>query len=172
MTAGPAYDFRPLDPGDMPLIARWLEEPHVARWWDGGAAAGVREIEQAMAEASTAPHLVLMDGEPVGYIQSYDIHAEPDHPYGDQPPGTLGIDQFIGVAALTGKGHGPRLIAAFVARLFAAGCPRVVLDPAPDNAVAIRAYEKAGFGRLDLRTTPQFGPALLMARDAPDRTTT
>jgi len=44
------------------------------------------------------------------------------------------------------------------------GTPRVVLDPDPANARAIRAYEKAGFCRDRLVDTPD-GLALLMVRD-------
>jgi aminoglycoside 6'-N-acetyltransferase len=49
--------------------------------------------------------------------------------------------------------------------LLASGVPRLIIDPDPDNARAIRAYEKAGFVAFDRRTTI-YGPALLMARDA------
>ena len=38
-------------------------------------------------------------------------------------------------------------------------------DPDPDNARAIRAYEKAGFSKDRLIDTPD-GVALLMVRDA------
>ena len=45
------------------------------------------------------------------------------------------------------------------------GTPRVVIDPDPANAHAIRSYEKAGFQRDRVVETPD-GPALLMWRDA------
>ena len=41
----------------------------------------------------------------------------------------------------------------------------MVTDPDPDNARAIRAYEKAGFEKVRLVDTPD-GIALLMVRDA------
>ncbi|TIM18779.1 MAG: GNAT family N-acetyltransferase, partial [Mesorhizobium sp.] len=28
------YDFRPVTEADLPMIAAWLAEPHVAEWWD------------------------------------------------------------------------------------------------------------------------------------------
>jgi aminoglycoside 6'-N-acetyltransferase len=40
----------------------------------------------------------------------------------------------------------------------------VVTDPDPENARAIRAYEKAGFEKRGLVETPD-GRALLMVRD-------
>ena len=27
------YAFRPMTKGDLPLVRRWLAEPHVAQWW-------------------------------------------------------------------------------------------------------------------------------------------
>ena len=45
------------------------------------------------------------------------------------------------------------------------GTPRVVTDPDPTNARAIRSYEKAGFARDRLVDTPD-GVALLMIRNA------
>ena len=142
----------------------WLVEPHMRQWW-GETEPALAELRQAIDEPSTDPFLILIDGLPAGYIQSYDIHAEPDHPYRDQPHGSVGIDLSLGEADLLGAGHGPRIIEAFVARLFAAGAPRIVIDPAPDNTRAIRAYEKAHFRALDRRTTSEYGDALLMVRD-------
>src|SRR5258708_3323666 len=33
-TPEPEYDFPALTESDLPLIRRWLLEPHVRRWWD------------------------------------------------------------------------------------------------------------------------------------------
>jgi len=29
----PPYVFRPMTTADLPLVRRWLAEPHVAQWW-------------------------------------------------------------------------------------------------------------------------------------------
>ncbi len=158
------YTFRPATRADFPLLADWLALPHVRRWW-GDPERGLRNIEEHLTSLSVEPFVIVLDHEPIGYMQSYDPHKEADHPYQDQPVGTLGIDQFIGKPDLIGQGHGPRLIDAFVRQLFARGAPRVVIDPDPANAAAIRAYIKAGFHTLGPRTSIH-GPALLMARDA------
>jgi aminoglycoside 6'-N-acetyltransferase len=158
------YAFRPMTDADMPLMAAWLAEPHFARWW-GDPAAEVRDVESNLTSDTVRPYVIVIDGEPAGYLQSYDIHAETGHPYQDQPPGTIGIDLSIGNAELVGRGHGPRVIDAFASELFAAGAPRVVLDPHPANLAAIRAFAKAGFRQLGERTSI-YGPALVMARDA------
>jgi aminoglycoside 6'-N-acetyltransferase len=84
---------------------------------------------------------------------------------GPHPAGTRGIDQFIGEADLVGCGHGSAFIRAFSDRLLAAGTPRVITDPNPANARAIRAYAKAGFHKQHEVDTPD-GRALLMVRNA------
>ena len=45
-----------------------------------------------MDSDSVEPLIVELDGQPIAYLQSYDPHLEDDHPYQDQPFGTLGID--------------------------------------------------------------------------------
>ncbi|MBX3584092.1 MAG: acetyltransferase [Rhizobiaceae bacterium] len=159
------YDFRALTEADMPLLAAWLAEPHVAEWWDDGPEASLEEIREAMNSDETEPLIVELDGRPIAYLQSYDPHLEDGHPYQDQPFGTLGLDISIGPPELIGKGHGSAILSQFVELLFEEGCPRVVIDPHPDNLRAIRAYEKAGFRTFDRRTSI-YGPALMMARDA------
>ena len=159
------YRFRPLAAADLPLLRRWFDEPHVRQWWDDPDN-GVAEIEQAMCDPDTEPFIVLWGDTPIGYQQCYDPHAEADHPYRDQPRGTRGIDQFIGEPDMVGCGHGSRFMREFVAALFERGAPRVVTDPDPANARAVRAYMKAGFQPLGERDT-MFGRVLLMACDHP-----
>ena len=162
--AAPRYDFRSVTVDDLPMLARWLAEPHLAEWW-GDPEESVAEIREAMDSVETEPLIVELGGRPIAYIQSYDPHLEDGHPYQDQPFGTLGIDVSIGDPALVGIGHGSAIIRQFVDTLFAEGTPRVVIDPDPANIRAIRAYEKAGFRAFDTRTSV-YGPALMMARDA------
>ncbi len=159
-----SYSFRPLEMKDMPLLARWLAAPHVAQWW-GDVAQELASIEEHIDSISVEPLIVELDGKPIGYLQSYDPHLEDDHPYQDQPFGTLGLDLTIGVPGLVGRGHGSAILRQFVDELFEEGVPRVIIDPDPSNKRAIRAYEKAGFSAFDTRTS-LYGPALMMARDA------
>lgn len=164
--SGNHYDFRPVTRKDLALIGKWLTEPHVAKWW-GPKDEELEDIEAHIDSISVEPFIVEWNGEPIAYVQSYDPHLEDDHPYQDQPHGTLGIDISIGDPALTGKGHGSRMIAEFVEMLFEEGAPRIIIDPDPTNLAAIRAYEKAGFAAFDTRESI-YGPALMMARDNPD----
>jgi aminoglycoside 6'-N-acetyltransferase len=149
---------------DLPLVQRWLNTPHVAQWW-GDPVQGLAQIAQHIGDRAVDVFIVILDDIPIGYLQSWDPHAEVDHPCRDQPQGTRGIDQFIGEPDLIGRGHGSAFIRAFVERLFAAGAPRVITDPNPRNARAICAYGKAGFRPIDNRVTIS-GEALLMGCDA------
>jgi aminoglycoside 6'-N-acetyltransferase len=110
-----------------------------------------------------AQFIVSADAREFAYLQCYNLSAW-DTGFGSQPEGTRGLDQFIGEADMLDCGHGSAFIRAFADRLLALGIPRVVIDPAPANERAIRAYEKAGFCRDRIVDTPD-GPALLMARN-------
>ncbi|SHF59431.1 aminoglycoside 6'-N-acetyltransferase [Kaistia soli DSM 19436] len=166
--ASQRYGFRPLEHCDLGRIRAWLSAPHVAAWWDEADFA-TEKIAAHLSDPAVRSYLILIDGREAGYLQSYDPHAEADHPYQDQPNGTLGIDQFIGEANLIGVGHGPALIATFALQRFAEGVPRIITDPDPANQRAVRAYAKAGFRVLDQRTTI-YGPALIMGRDSGNQT--
>lgn len=158
------YGFRAVTEDDLPIIAAWLAEPHAAEWWDDPETE-IAHIREHMDSDSVEPLIVELDGRPIAYLQSYDPHLEDDHPYQDQPFGTLGIDITIGPPDMLGLGHGSAIVRQFTDELFAEGTPRVVIDPDPSNIRAIRAYEKAGFQAFDTRTSI-YGPALMMARDS------
>lgn len=164
-----SYDFRPVTEKDLPMIAGWLAKPHLAEWW-GDPEIEIAEIREHISSVSVEPLIVELDGKPIAYLQSYDPHLEDDHPYADQPFGTLGIDLSIGPAELVGIGHGSAIVRQFVGELFEEGAPRVVIDPHPDNGRAIRAYEKAGFRPIGRRHS-EYGDVVLMAVDAAEADT-
>src|SRR5690606_18669276 len=85
--AEPVYDFRDVTEADLPMLAAWLAEPHVAEWWDDAIEVSLAGIREAMESIDTEPLIVELDGRPIAYIQSYDPHMEDDHPYQDQPFG-------------------------------------------------------------------------------------
>jgi aminoglycoside 6'-N-acetyltransferase len=158
----PPYVFRPMTAADLPLVRRWLAQPHVAQWW-GDTCEQFELVSGDLEVEAMDQFIVATDARPFGYIQCYDPEVWPDNGLGDHPKGTRGIDQFIGELAMVDRGHGSAFIRAFVDRLLASGTPRVITDPDPANARAIRAYEKAGFRRDRLVDTPD-GEALLMVR--------
>jgi aminoglycoside 6'-N-acetyltransferase len=158
----PEYAFRPMSADDLPLIRRWLETPEVVRWW-GQPHEQYALVSGDLDHPDMDQFIVVLDERPFGYIQCYPLSTW-NQGFGAQPPATRGIDQFIGVSDMIGRGHGSGFIRQFVDTLLGQGIPRVVTDPDPDNVRAVRAYAKAGFHSERLVDTLD-GPALLMVRD-------
>jgi aminoglycoside 6'-N-acetyltransferase len=153
-----------MSPADLPMVRRWLEEPHVAEWW-GDPDVQYTLVRDDLDHSAMDQFIVATGDRCFAYLQCYDPAAWPDNGLGIQPTGTRGIDQFIGEADMVDRGHGSALVRSFVDDLLKTGAPRAVTDPDPDNARAIRAYEKAGFQKDRLVETPD-GAALLMVRNA------
>ena len=56
--------------------------------------------------------IVSHGGRPFAFIQDYDPLAWDLHHFGDLPPGSRGIDQFIGEPDMLNRGHGSAFIRA------------------------------------------------------------
>jgi aminoglycoside 6'-N-acetyltransferase len=158
----PAYTFRPMTTADLPLVRRWLTEPHVREWW-GEPDEQFGLVSGDLDEPAMDQFIVLAAMNPLGYLQCYRLSAW-NTGFEPQPEGTRGIDQFIGESDMIARGHGSAFIRAFADEQLRNGVPRIVTDPNPLNLRAIRAYEKAGFIRDRMVETPD-GPALLMVSE-------
>jgi aminoglycoside 6'-N-acetyltransferase len=158
----PDYVFRPMTAGDLPLVRRWLGLPHVGEWW-GDPEEQYALVSGDLDEPAMDQFIFSTAAGPFAYLQCYDL-TEWNSGFGPQPPGTRGIDLFIGEPHMIDQGHGPALIRCFVDDRLRRGAPRIVTDPDPANGRAIRAYEKAAFERNRMVETPD-GPALLMVRN-------
>ena len=67
---------------DFPLLAKWLREPTVARWWNHETSP--EAVENDFGAGSTAPSprevfLAWTDGRPFGLIQRYAIADYPEY---------------------------------------------------------------------------------------------
>jgi len=158
----PDYLFRPMTSGDLPLVRRWLALPHVREWW-GEPEEQYSLVSGDLDEPAMDQYIFSTAGNPFAYLQCYDLTAW-NSGFGSHPPGTRGIDLFIGEPGMIERGHGSALIRSFVDDRLKDGAPRIVTDPDPANHRAVRAYEKAGFEKDRMVDTPD-GPALLMVRD-------
>jgi hypothetical protein len=75
------YAVRPLTAGDFDDLTRWVNTPHVARWWDER-----RTPEQVAAYYGAALHgedptrlwIWEVNGRSVGFAQDYRIADHPD----------------------------------------------------------------------------------------------
>jgi aminoglycoside 6'-N-acetyltransferase len=159
----PEYVFRPMSAGDLSLVQRWLETPEVVRWW-GQPDEQFALVSGDLDHPDMDQFIVSLDDQPFGYIQCYALSTW-NQGFGTHPANTRGIDQFIGISDMIGRGHGSGFIRQFVEGLLAASTPRVVTDPDPYNGRAVRAYAKAGFHGDRLIDTPD-GQSLLMVRDS------
>ncbi|NJM35841.1 MAG: acetyltransferase [Rhodomicrobium sp.] len=153
--AGPQIEFIPVSHDHLPLLERWLHEPHWRQWW------GDPDIElgfiRNMVEGrdTTKPYLFIIDGKPSGYIQVWFVGDHQNaswiaehHWLGELPPETVGVDLSIAEPNDLSRGLGTAVLNAFVARLRAEGRTLIIIDPDPANRRAVRAYEKAGFRPL------------------------
>jgi aminoglycoside 6'-N-acetyltransferase len=156
------YVFRPMTPSDLPLVRYWLSLPHVREWW-GDAEQQYALVSGDLDEPAMDQYVFSVAGGPFAYLQCYDLTAW-NTGFGPQPPGTRGIDLFIGEPDMIERGHGSALIRCFVDDCLQKGAARIVTDPDPANGRAISAYGKAGFEKDRMVETPD-GPALLMIRN-------
>jgi len=116
-----------------------FSDPSVSRWW-GDPHESVKDTMEA--EQGDAHYMILVDGAPVGMIQSYE---ESDEMYRH-----AGIDISIR-AEWQGKGIGPEAIRVLAHHLIdERGHHRLVIDPAANNTNAIKAYERVGFKPVGL----------------------
>ena len=124
-------ELEPLDVRHVARLRELHEQPGVLEWW------GPMEDGFPFDEPESTRYAVVVDGQIVGLVQ----HGEetwPDnrHAY---------IDIFIG-DEFAGRGIGTAVMERVIRMLVDEhGHHRIVIDPAVENAPAIRCYEKAGF---------------------------
>lgn len=121
---------------DIDALVRIRQQPEVRRWWRGD------DIAAELAEDLDDPGLTLFiietpDGDVLGGIQ---FHEEEDPDYSH-----AGIDIFVDPSR-HGRGYGTDAVRTLVRYLIEVrGHHRLTIDPAADNATAIRVYRKVGF---------------------------
>ena len=150
-----AFTFRRVTRNDFELLATWLGEAHVSRWWNHEFTPEAVErdfSDSADGKEPSEDHLALLDGQPIGLIQ-YSRYA--DYPeYVTElatlltvPAGAVSIDYLIGDPALVGHGLGSRMLAAFGDAIWrrdpAVACIIVPVNSA--NVASWRALRAIGF---------------------------
>lgn len=125
-------ELRPLEPRHAADLRRILLEPAVARWWDAP------DDDFPLGDDPDATRLVIeVDGAVAGMVQ-YAEELEPKYRHAS-------IDIFVD-PAFHGRGLGTEAVRRVVRHLVEErGHHRITIDPAAENAAAIRAYEKVGF---------------------------
>src|SRR5215208_3691291 len=55
-----SYQFRPMTSADLPLVRRWLAEPHVVQWW--GDPAGQYDLVSGDLDEPTMDQFIVAAG--------------------------------------------------------------------------------------------------------------
>jgi aminoglycoside 6'-N-acetyltransferase len=133
---GALVTLRPALPADIPALALIRQTPEVYQWWRGGSDL-IAAIEDDMNEEGVSAYVIEVDDRVVGWIQT---QAETDADYRH-----ASIDIYVD-PAVHGRGIGTDAVRTLARHLIVEdGHHRVIIDPAVDNAAAIRAYSKVGF---------------------------
>ena len=150
---------------DLPLIERWLRQPHVRDSW-GDPDANLRLLREPPA-AGHWRAMIEADGRPVGLVLW-------QHPTRDEldlaclfdvPANVIDIDIMIGEPDAVGRGFGSAAIGlvaenalADPAVPFVIGCARL------DNLASQKAFAKAGFRKDRVFDDTPNGLHVLMVR--------
>lgn len=153
-----AITFRPLTPADLPMLAGWLAEPHVRRWWNHETSPEAldRDFGPVMRGEEPAEDLVVsVGGTPAGLLQRCRWHDHPEYveeiaPILEIPAGAVTLDYLIGPPELTGRGLGPRILAAAVTGVWQRypAARAIIVPVCAANRASWRALETAGFRRV------------------------
>lgn len=167
-TEAAALTLRAMSDGDLPLVSRWLAEPHVGRWYVAGSSvdAELDDVRHSvLGEQPVEVLLVLERDRPIGWCQWYLCDDDPDWAAEvEAAVGDVAIDYAIGEPDALGRGLGTALVATLVAyvrrRHPAAG---VIADPEAANAASRRVLEKNGFSLVAERVLPSESTQDVMA---------
>ncbi len=150
---GEHVTLRPMHDGDADDLRRLHAAPEVIEWW------GPLEVDFPLSDEPEVTRMcIVLDDETVGMIQ-----------YGEEPEEDFRhawIDIFVD-ATRHGRGIGTDALRTLIEHLFTdRGHHRVTIDPAADNAAAVRCYEKAGFRRVGVMESSWLDPHTNRWRDA------
>ena len=162
---------------DMNSLLTWLTDERVLRHvYDEDAPWNLTKIQEAFAEnaeadSEVAGWMILLDGEPVGYMQHYPITEESYRFTTDVPfsllEGAYGTDMFIGVPELWRRGIGRKAVELLAEFLRSSGVKRLCADPCTENDHGMAFWPRAGF--VPIGMVPEYDHpekrSMLMVRD-------
>jgi aminoglycoside 6'-N-acetyltransferase len=144
------FALRPMTEGDFPDVTRWVNAPHVARWWDerrSAAQVAAHYAPGVRGEDAVRYWIWEVNGRSVGFCQDYRISAHPQFALLCGRPDAIGFDYVIGEAAFVDRGLGTKLLWVFLRDIVVpAYDPVPELFAAPDhrNTRSLRVLEKLG----------------------------
>lgn len=154
---------------DLPLIAGWMNDPAVARYWELAGADDVTAAHlraQLDGDGRSVPCLGVLDGAPTSYWEIYRADLDPLARHYPARPHDTGIHLLIGTTRDRSRGLGTTLLRA-VADLVLdqrPDCHRVIAEPDVRNTPSVAAFLGAGF-RLAAEVDLPDKRAALVVRD-------
>ncbi len=146
---GASVTLRTATAADVAELARIRSTPEVFQRWRGAG-----DMAAAVADDLADPHAetlaIELDDRVVGAIQ-WSAEAEPDYRHAS-------IDIYVD-PAVHGRGVCTDAVRTLARHLIVEhGHHRLVIDPAADNAAAIRCYTRAGFRPVGVMRRYERGP--------------
>jgi aminoglycoside 6'-N-acetyltransferase len=152
--------FQPLNESHLPLLLKWLESPHVKKWWDPDITYTIDLVREkyssylkgykliAKVQKPIRGFIICFNQNPIGYIQIYNAYDFPrSKPLFGLPQSLGAIDIFIGEEGALKQGLGSKAISGFL-RLHGKDYSHIFVDPDSNNIATIKCYEKAGFKKV------------------------
>ena len=152
--------FTPLAEPHFPLLLKWLETPHVKKWWDQDVTYTMDLVREKYS--SYVKGYKLVDGQqkpiqgfiihhnqnPIGYIQIYNAYDFLKCMTLSGLSANLGaFDIFIGEESALQQGLGSKAIVEFL-KLHGNQYSYIFADPDINNVVAVKCYERAGLKKV------------------------
>lgn len=152
--------FRPLNESHFPLLLKWLETPHVKKWWDSDIDWTMELIQNKYLEYTKGrkleygtykkicAYIIYLKDRPTGYIQAY-------NPYEYQgfsrlknlPSNLVALDFYIADPYLIYSDLGTKFLSLFFEDVLHS-YPNFFVSCAINNTSAIRCLEKTGFQKI------------------------
>lgn len=133
---GTVVRLRPASRADIPDLVKIRQTPEVYEHWRGGDDL-VAAVEEDFAEPGMTACVIELDDRVMGWIQ-WQAEEEPDYRHAS-------VDIYVD-PAVHGRGVGTDAVRTLARHLIVDhGYHRLTIDPAADNAAAIRCYSKVGF---------------------------
>ena len=155
-------EFKKANVNDLQMIRDWIKSnTFVQKWYYKNRIPRISTLDRIIIKRQSRKNfyanIILIDGKPIGYIQSYDIEG-----WGSWSKQvkvydkTVGLDYFIGDINYIHKGYGEKFILEYINLIKKSNkYDFVMISPDPLNVVNRKCIEKCGFEFVKIVNTPK-----------------
>lgn len=148
-------NFRSLLEEDLEMLFNWLNQAHMRQHYQK-VPVSLKDVRQKYLPriSDTHPthcHIALLDGKPIGKIQSYLVRDYEDFSTIMETNKGVGVDLFIGEENCLGRGIGQQMLRTYVSDIVKELFPEeqiCFICHAGSNKAAIKCSTGAGFKHL------------------------